>query len=191
VSILRIAAQLIRRASQDVNFSWDLDAAVQDDEEIFERMVHAAIRPSELPALSPSEWLWYAKWRQGRGGYLDQLLLEYLEAAFAGGSRYLRFQLRSLVMNDAGTLSAAASMRTQFQDESNSIGLLWIRQHILRFADSAEIARDALQNATPVAWYSLRVLSSLEGSRGQVVRGLLERLAEERELGSKIRRQWG
>lgn len=186
MSLIPLAAELIRRAAADENYAQDLHSAVQD-KDAFDGLVHGGIVEPDLGWLAPSEWLWLARWRQGMGGRLDALLLDYLE--FAISSRSARYELRGLVMRDPLTDSLAA--RTSATDpELDDVGLRWLRAHSQEFPDPLEVARDALQYATEAAWFTLRVLTSLGHQRGEQVRQELAAFASERELGGELPSRW-
>ena len=105
----------------------------------------------------------------------------------AATSRASRFEFRGLVMRDPATNRAAVEATTPRARED--AGLQWAQEHALSFPDSLEVARDALQYATPAAWFTIRVLRSL-GPRTQDVRGWLDRVADEREIDPRVRDMW-
>lgn len=186
MSLIPVAAELIRRAAQDETYEQDLHDAVNSHEPAFAGLVRSYVEERELGWLTPSEWMWFARWRQGMGGELDERLLAYLE--FAGSSRTSRFELRGLVMRDPDTNSAAAE--ADVAEPELGVGLAWLRSHALQFPDGLEIARDALQYATEAAWFTLRVLTSLGRDAGRQVAAELERIAVERELGRDVTSRW-
>jgi hypothetical protein len=186
VSLIPIAAELIRRAAIDENYAIDLDNSIRTDEATFAGLLYAGIDTDDLRWLWPSEWLWFVRWRQSRGGTLQLTVLEYLESI--GGSRASRFQLRYLVMRDPAT---EESVRLSHETPSaESVGLTWLERHARTFPDSGETARDALQVATEPAWFTLRVLTSLDDPRSRELRAQLRAFADTNEIGSEITSRW-
>jgi hypothetical protein len=122
--------------------------------------------------LSPREWLWFARWRQDLGGRLDPLVLSHLDVVLANASRASRFEFRGLIMRDPRANRAAPgaiSRQSQYVDA----GLQTAARHAGNFPDSLEVARDAVQYATPAAWFTIRVLTSLDYRRAEQVRDWL------------------
>ncbi len=115
-------------------------------------------------------------------------MLDHLDQALPVASRVFRFDLRGLVMRDDSSNDAAES-RTVAQG-FDDIGLRWAEHHAREFPDSLEIARDALQYATPVAWYTLRVLTTLDDRRSAHVTEWLNQAAAENEISPDITRLW-
>jgi hypothetical protein len=186
MSLIPLAAELVRRAASDENYAMDLDACVRADESAFEGLVNARIDTPELGWLSPSDWLWFLRWRQSRGGSLQPVVLDFL--ASIGASRAARFQLRFLVMRDAATEEWA--LRSYEVGHAESVGLTWLDLHARASADSEEVARDALQAATEPAWFTLRVLTSLDDRRSTRVRTQLLEFAHTNEIGNEITSRW-
>ncbi|MDA0182904.1 hypothetical protein OJ997_21510 [Solirubrobacter phytolaccae] len=187
MSLIPVAAELIRRAASDENYAIDLQAAVADDA-VFAGLVEAEIGREELGWLALAEWQWFAAWRQGLGGPLDDRVLEHLGRA-AQHSRSARFELRALVMRDPETEALAGSISGTASADAPA-GLRWLRTHAREFVDSEEIARDALQFATEAAWFTLRELTAPEHPRTEAIRGLLLQFAAEREIGVEVTARW-
>jgi hypothetical protein len=187
MSAIQVAAELIRRAVDDENYAQELQDSANVDEAVFDELVYASITAADIGWLKPSEWLWFAFWRQAQGGQLDDHLLDHLEQAL--GSRATRFDLRGLVMRDRLTAEQAPQSDAQ-APELESVGLRWLREHARRFPDSLEVARDALQLATEPAWFVLRVLTSLHDERAELVRSQVLRFAEQREISVEITARW-
>jgi hypothetical protein len=189
VSLIPVAAALVRQAAADENYSQDLHDAARDDPAAFEGLVRGPIEEAELRWLSPSEWLWFARWRQDLGGPLDGRVLGHLDVALAAASRASRFDFRGLVMRDPAS-NVAAVEATSRQAGRQDPGLRWAERHAQNFPDSLEVARDALQYATPVAWFTVRVLTSLEDARAQDVNDWLDQVADQRQIGPEVTDWW-
>jgi len=187
VSLITLAAPLIRQAAADETYQQDLHDSVADESAAREGLVYAAIDTQDLGWLSPSEWQWFARWRQSMGGMLDTRLLEHL--AFTATSRSGRFELRGLVMRDPHTEERAPTANPT-ASYPEAPGLQWLQRHALEFPDSFEVARDALQYATRPAWFTLRVLTSHQHERGEQTRAQLRDFARERELSPEITSEW-
>jgi hypothetical protein len=185
-SMIGVAAELIRRAAADDSYSQELYDAVAADQAAFWFLVHAPVQHDELRWLAPSEWLCFAQWRQDRGGPLDQLILDRLDQALSAASRVFRFEARGMVMEDPESNDAAETLSAR-QDQ---IGLQWAQRHAQDFQDSLEIARDALQYATPVAWHTLRILTALDDSRAAAIQEMLDQFAADRDIDPEITRLW-
>jgi hypothetical protein len=186
MSLIPLAAQLIKRAATDENYAMDLDASIGTDEGAFAGLVHAQIDTDELRWLLPSEWLWFVRWRQSRGGSLQPAILGHLESI--GGSRAARYQLRYLVMRDP-TTERSARLHGETRPVE-SVGLTWLEEHARTAADSGEVARDALQVATEPAWFTLRVLTSLDDDRSTELRAQLRAFADLNGITSDITSRW-
>jgi hypothetical protein len=188
VSLIQISAELIRRAVVDDGYAQDLRDAVAADQGALEGLAYAPIVEDDLGRLAPSEWQWFAHWRQSMSGPLDETILRYL--SLAAVTRYARFDLRGLVMRDRRTnelASEAGSRETRFDD----LGLRWLAAEAREFPDSIEVARDALQYATEASWFTLRVLTSIDDERGEEVRAQLREFAAQHQLGEEITHRWG
>jgi hypothetical protein len=196
MSLIPIAAELIRQAAADDNYSQDLYAAVSADQGAFRSLVTGPVEEDDLGWLSPSEWLWFAQWRQDLGGPLHRRILDHLDRALPAVSRVFRFDFRGLVMRDPASNDAIETQHTLPDDsrsgrqDDGSIGLQWVQRHAREYPDSLEVSRDALQYATPVAWYALRVLTGLGDDRAEQVRQWLTQIAAEREISPEITRLW-
>ena len=53
------------------------------------------------------------------------------------------------------------------QRRYEDVGLQAAERHAQNFPGSLEIARDAVQYATPAAWFTIRVLTSLDDQRAE------------------------
>jgi hypothetical protein len=156
MSLVPLAAALIRRTLADESYAIDLELAIED--RVARRgLVDQLASDHELGALSPTEWLWFAQWRQQHGGALDPIVLEFLGSVGIG--RPQRFALRGLVMRDRRTVRDVATA-----DATESTGLQWLATHVT-VSDPVELARDALQHATPVAWWVIDRLVTDERHR--------------------------
>lgn len=187
MSAVRIAAELIRRAVVEEVYAQDLQDGIDGDATAFEGLVHAVIDERDLAWLAPSDWLWFALWRQAQGGPLDASLIAYLEQALY--ARSARFDLRALVMRDPLAEEEAAAERQEGR-LVESVGLQWLSEHAHRFSDTLEVARDALQIATEPAWFTLRELTSSERPQALAVREQLLLFAEQREISHEIVSSW-
>jgi hypothetical protein len=185
VSVFRLAAELIRRAAVDDGYEQDLhDALLQQDEAAL-MLRDAAIDEAALRYLTPSDWLWFAEWRQGHDGTLDLGLVAYLAAAT--GSREQRYRLRALVMRDRDVAEEAPEARL---DEPRAAGLRWLREHARQFPEPIEVVYDALQVATEPAWFVLRVMTAPDVDRDEALRRWLVAFGEAREVPAAIQRRW-
>jgi hypothetical protein len=120
MSLVTVAAATIRQAARDENYAQDLQEMVATNPTALEGLVHRPIDESDLRWLSPSDWLWFARWRQGMGGDLDEGVLNHLESWVR--SRFARFELRSLVMRDPRTNEAAVGDREAEQSRTPASG---------------------------------------------------------------------
>lgn len=186
MSIVALAAPLISRSVLDDAYAQDLRDSVTEDHSVFAGLVESSIRTEDLRWLAPSEWQWFARWRQRQGGRLDGVLLGYLESL--AHSRAARFGLRSLVLRDPATVRHAREVNAD--GEARDLGLRWLSGQAQTFPDELELARDALQIATEPAWYLLRELTSLDGLRGERIEGTLRAFADQREIGPEITSRW-
>ena len=190
MSLIPVAAAFIRQAADDENYAQNLHDAVHENPPALHGLIDGPVDETELGWLSPSEWLWFARWRQDLGGTLDPQILSHLDLVLATASRASRFEFRGLIMRDPGANLAAAgaiSRLGQYED----VGLQAAERHARNFPDSLEVARDAVQYATPAAWFTIRVLTSLDGRRARQVRGWLERIAAQRQLDPEVTGLWG
>lgn len=122
----RQTAQLIRLAAVDDNYAQDLYDSVVDDGESMEALVFSAVDASDFGQLTPTEWQYYANWRQSLGGRLDQTLLDYLTDSVT--TRFARFQVRALVLRDPDTNASAAAWNGNPSKPPNDIGCEWLRR---------------------------------------------------------------
>jgi hypothetical protein len=186
--LISVAAQIIRTAAADDDFAQEFYEAITADQDARQYLISEPVRPNEIDWLSPSEWLWFAQWRQDLGGPLDPVVLDHLDQALPIASRVFRFDLRGLVMRDDSSNDAADSQAAN--QELTDIGLRWTERHARQFPDSLEVARDALQYATPAAWYALRILTALDDPRSAQVTEWLDQIAAENGISPEIRRLW-
>ncbi|BCZ23362.1 hypothetical protein MYSE111917_02910 [Mycobacterium senriense] len=125
MSLIALSAPLIRLAAVDDGYAQDLFEAVVSDEASKAGLVDGPISEDELALLTPSEWQWYATWRQSLDGGLDRLLLNHLTVSVT--TRFARFEVRALVLRDRRTNELAPQYDTPPQDESNdTVGLRWL-----------------------------------------------------------------
>jgi hypothetical protein len=124
---------VIRQAAIDENYAQDLQQIASADQASFDGLVHAPIVQADLRWLSPSEWLWFGRWRQSMGGQLDAVLLDYLGITLR--SRFARFELRGLVMRDPRTIESASRGARNSQEHSDT-GLRWLQRHAQETPDS-------------------------------------------------------
>jgi hypothetical protein len=188
VTILRVAAELIRHAAKDENYVLDLHEAARD-EVVFSALVLAPVQVDDLPALRPSEWLWFARWRQGMGGPLDVNLLRWIDEGVRTGSREARFRLRGLAMCDPSS-ERVAETAEPFGYLARDPGLTFLQEHATTFGDGFEVARDALQYASPASWFTLRVLTTERVDTGSDVRRYLTALADRLEISDEVTARW-
>lgn len=182
MSLVPLAAELVRRAASDEGYALDLERAIEN-RTARRGLIRAPIEPQELRALSPGDWLWFMLWRQNRGAALDDVVLTHLTSL--GTSRAFRFELRGLVMRDAKT-------EAELKNETDrSVGLSWLAAQALEAPNPLEVVQDALQYATEPAWFTIRSAVSSVGERGAPVRGMLRAFALERELDARIPSAWG
>src|ERR1700691_3971658 len=123
MSLIRTTAALIRLAASDDGYAQQLLDAVDIDQASFGPLVNGRIDEDELHWLTPSQWLWYARWRQDRGGPLDPLLLRHLDDTLLLATRSTRFEFRGLVMRDPASNDAATSSHGRFSPQD--AGLQW------------------------------------------------------------------
>ncbi|MEU7601108.1 hypothetical protein [Streptomyces sp. NPDC041003] len=187
MSLIQISAELIRRAVMDDGYAQDLRDAVAADQGALKGLAYAPIVEDDLGWLAPSEWQWFAHWRQSMNGPLDKTILRHL--AQAAVTRYARFDLRGLVMRDQRTNELAPEAGSP--ETHDGLGLRWLAAEAQEFPDSIEIAGDALQYATEASWFTLRVLTSIDDERGEEVRAQLREFAAQRQLGEEIMHRWG
>lgn len=189
MSLIPLAAALIRQAAADENYAQNLHNAVHENPPARHGLVDDPVEEIELGWLSPSEWLWFARWRQDLGGSLDPQILRHLNLVLATASRASRFEFRGLIMRDpAANLAATEAISRQVG--YNDVGLQSAERHARDFPDSLEVARNAVQYATPAAWFTIRVLTSLDDQRARQVRGWLEQIAEQGRIDTEVRGLW-
>ncbi|MFM9499831.1 hypothetical protein ACKI1Q_40400 [Streptomyces galilaeus] len=187
MSLIGISAELIRRAVVDEGYSQDLRDAIAADQGARQGLVYEDIVEDELGWLAPSEWQWFAHWRQSMGGPLDETILRHL--SLAAVTRYARFNLRGLVMRDQRTNELAP--QAEPRETHDDLGLRWLAAEAQTVRDSMEVVRDALEHATEASWFTLRVLTSIDDERGVKVRDELREFAAQRQLGTEIMHRWG
>jgi len=187
MSLIRVAAPLIRLAAVDENYGRDLHDAVTADEDTFVGLVRAQIQPVELGWLKPTEWLWFARWRQATGAGLDEVVLPHL--ARSALTRSARFEVRSLVLRDPSTNRVAPEYpNTLWRTE---IGLRWLNDQARDpHVDPRELALDSLQCATEASWFALRRLTSGDDERGLLVREQLNGFADLRGISPEVTSRW-
>lgn len=188
MSLVPLAAALIRLAATDVGYQRNLTIATADALAL-QGLVDSTIGEQDLPWLSPSEWLWFLQWRRDRGGAIAEVVLRHLEEQFQYGPRYLQFSLRGVVLLDPAANVEAAYLVSERQEVEGS-GLRWLRSHALEAAQPLDLARDALQFGTPAAWYVLRTLTAAREGRSSEVRAWLGRFAGARRLDRETTTQW-
>ena len=189
MSLIPLAAALIRQAAADENYAQNLHNAVHENPPARHGLVDDPVEEIELGWLSPSEWLWFARWRQDLGGSLDPQILRHLDLVLATASRASRFEFRGLIMRDpAANLAATEAISRQVGYDD--VGLQSAERHARDFPDSLEVARNAVQYATPAAWFTIRVLTSLDDQRARQVRGWLEQIAEQGRIDTEVRGLW-
>jgi hypothetical protein len=120
----RQTAQLIRLAAVDDNYAQDLYDSVVDDGESMDSLVFSAVDASDLAQLTPTEWQYYANWRQSLGGGLDHTLLDYLTDSVT--TRFARFQVRALVLRDPDTNASATAWNGNPSELPNDTGCRWL-----------------------------------------------------------------
>jgi hypothetical protein len=184
MSLIQVAAPLIRLAAVDDGYAKELLDAVLADELAFGGLVGTEIQPAEVGVLKPSEWQWFASWRQALGGRLDEVVLLHL--AGSAGTRFARFKVRALVLRDRYTNGVA-----QFVGLSHDVGLNWLSDQVRDpRVDPRELVRDSLQCATEASWFVLRELTSLDDHRGEIVSNLLDEFAANYEINPEITTRW-
>ncbi|MFF4391142.1 hypothetical protein ACFY0G_30815 [Streptomyces sp. NPDC001552] len=187
MSLIQISAELIRRAVVDDGYAQDLRDAVAADQGALKGLAYAPIVEDDLGWLAPSEWQWFAHWRQSMSGPLDETILRHL--ALAAVTRYARFDLRGIVLRDQRTNELA--LEAGPRETRHDLGLRWLAAEAHKFPDNIEVAGDALQYATEASWFTLRVLTSIDDERGEQVRAQLREFAAQRQLGEQITHRWG
>jgi hypothetical protein len=128
MSLIGISAALIRAASVDDKYAQDLFEAVESDGESRAGLVNGRIGEDELAQLTPSEWQWYANWRQHLDGRLDRRLLDYLTDSVT--TRLARFEVRALVLRDRRTneLALEYDRPPDGEETDDTIGLHWLSE---------------------------------------------------------------
>jgi hypothetical protein len=174
MSLIPLAAPLIRLAAVDDGYAQDLHDAVDADREaLLNGLVRAQVQKADLAELTPTQWQWYASWRQELGGGLNRVVLDHLTAS--ASTRFARFEVRELVLRDPQTNQLAARSR-DLPAGSDAIGLNWLSEQAQGAGDddALELMRDSLQCATQASWFLLRQLTSLGEGRGELVRERLD-----------------
>jgi hypothetical protein len=187
MSLIPVAAPLIRRAVDDDNYAQDLREAVAADERLFHDLVYSTVREVDLGRLTPSQWQWFARWRQSLGGELDQVVLFHL--ARSAVTRFARFEVRALVLRDPYT-NELATEASYHPNEIGDVGLRWLAAEADTTQLPLELMRDALQCATEASWFALRQLTALNDERGRLVRAGLDDFSAGREIDPAIKRRW-
>ncbi|MGO9157761.1 hypothetical protein [Mycobacterium sp.] len=187
MSLIPIAAPLIRRAVDDDGYALDLHKAVAADGRVLEGLIYSAIRPEDLTWLTPTQWQWFARWRQALGGKLDQVVLFHL-AGFAT-NRFTRFEVRTLVLRDPNT-NRLASELSDYPSQLTDVGLAWLTTEAQTTQYPLELMRDSLQCATEASWFALRELTSLGDERGLLVLEQLNNFADVRGISSEVTSRW-
>lgn len=219
MSLISIAATLIRRAAADDDAAQELFDAVNPrrDERAWAGLLYSPVQLDELAALTSPEWQWFAEFRQGLGGMLDPVVLDHLTDS--ASTRFARYEVRRLVLRDPTTNSDV--VEGGLADRPDAIGLNWLSRQakgarIIADFDAmsdedrapvfdempeetfqpmsdelVELKDDALQCATDASWFLLRQLTALPGRRGALVSRQLERFAREREIEAQIWEHWG
>ena len=192
MSLIPLAAQLIRRAVEDDVYAQDLRDAIAADERAFEGLIHGVVHPADLGWMTPTDWQWFARFRQALGGGLDGVVLSYL--AEAATTRFARFDVRALVLRDPRTnqLAPEASDLPHRLDDTGlgDIGLDWLSAEAHATRDPLELTLDALQCATEASWFVLRQLTSLGDERAIFVGEQLDAFARQREITPETTRRW-
>ena len=218
MSLIPVAAPLIRLAATDTEYAQDLRDAVFADDQTLGGLVRTEVREGDLAELTSSEWQWYASWRQELDGGLDRTVLDHLTAS--ASTRFARFEVRELVLRDPGTI-ALAPPPDDLPAGEDAIGLNWLSKQAkgariiedfdlipdgalpevfeqipdevfeLMRDEALELMDDALQCATEASWFLLRRLTALNDDRGRSVNGQLREFAGERDIESRIRERWG
>jgi hypothetical protein len=213
MSLIPLAAPLIRLAVTDVEYAQDLRDAVVDDQ-AFSGLVTAEVKDDDLAELTSTQWHWYASWRQELGGDLNKVVLDHLTVS--ASTRFARFEVRELVLRDPRTNELATGA-----DDDDAIGLNWLneqargerveeeierRRHegeeltpgeafeFVRdeaLAEVFELMWDALQCATEASWFLLRRLTSLTDPRGSLVTEALRNFAGDRQIDPTMTQRWG
>lgn len=188
MSLIQVAAPLIRLAAADDGYAQDLQDAIAADDRAYSGLVAAEIQPADLGWLKPTEWQWFASWRQALGGGLDEVLLLHL--AGSAGTRFARFEVRALVLRDPDTNQFAPEF-VEHPEIDDNVGLNWLIDQVHEpRVDPRELAFDSLQCATEASWFVLRQLTSLDNDRGHLVQRLLDQYAGNFDIGSKITSRW-
>src|ERR1700761_5443944 len=122
MSLIPLAAPLIRLAATDDEYAQDLYDAIAD-QQAFDRLVRGPIQEADLVELSPTQWQWYASWRQELGGELDRVVLDHLTRSAL--TRFARVQFPELVLRDRETNQYAPRFAGISGDYENT-GLNWL-----------------------------------------------------------------
>jgi hypothetical protein len=190
MSLIPLAAHLIRLAATDTEYAQDLRDAVSADDQVVSGLVTTDIQEHDLDELTSSQWQWYASWRQELNGGLNRVVLEHLTASAT--TRFARFQVRELVMRDLEVNALAPEFEVA-PDEPGSVGVNWLREQArrARLEDALELVDDALQCATQASWFLLRQLMLLSESRDAVRRELEAFAGPPRNIRERFAERWG
>ncbi|MEB3023561.1 hypothetical protein [[Mycobacterium] crassicus] len=186
MSLIPLVAYLIRQAAYDSEAAQDFyDAALASGQT--RDLVGADIEDQELDELNPTEWQWYAGWRQELGGDLNPTLIQHLTQVSM--SRYSRFKLRRLILRDPPTNRYAAE---RVDAGEPPYGAIWLTEQAgsAQVAQATELMDDALQCATDASWFLLNQLTTVGEYRGTIARTLTA-FAEARGITSGLRQRWG
>jgi hypothetical protein len=191
MSLIPLAAPLIRLAAVDDGYAQDLhDAVFADRQTLVSGLVEAQVQEADLVELTPTQWQWYASWRQELGGGLDRVVLVHLTDSAL--TRFARFQVRELVLRDRPTNALAREFAGPAPDRPDAIGLNWLSEQArqAQVDQALELMNDALQCATEASWFLLRQLTSLRNEVGRSVGQQLELFADRREITPQFRARW-
>ena len=196
MTLIRVAAAWIRQALDDEFAEQSFEDAIADDE-ARGRLLFESLEASDLGWLTPSEWQWFGRWRQLRGGSLDTLLLNHLETE--ARSRAARFKLRALVMNEPTTNERANTDLDRdarpHRGDPDDVGLTFLDAHAVRTMDigvdaALELLRDAMQVATPAARYTVRVMIRGRSDASDLVRRNLRSFFDDRGVDQEVVGRW-
>jgi hypothetical protein len=152
MSLIPLAAPLIRLATTDAEYAQDLRDAVFDDQ-AFSGLVGAEVQDDDLAELTSTQWHWYASWRQELGGGLNKVVLDHLTVS--ASTRFARFEVRELVLRDpetnADALRADDASASDRPDAIDAIGLNWLSEQARgkRVEEELKRRRDEGEELTP------------------------------------------
>jgi hypothetical protein len=130
MSLIAVAAPLIRLAATDTEYAQDLHDAVFADDRALGGLVRTEIQEGDLAELTSSEWQWYASWRQELDGGLDRTVLDHLTES--ASTRFARFEVHKLVLRDPETNELAPTAddpsASDRPDAIDAIGLNWLSE---------------------------------------------------------------